>query len=317
MQRRYCLERLILLKSDRLKERAFKSIAVLSAFIIVILMLSIVLVLLKESSLALKQFGFKFFISSEWDPVFKRFGALPSIYGTIVTSLIAIIIALPLSIGIAIFITEIAPLKLRNLFGGLIETLAGIPSIIYGIWGLFVLVPIMAEKVQPFLINYFGIIPIFSGTPMGIGVLTAGIILALMIIPFISSVTRDVFLLIPPVLKESGYALGATRWEVLRNIVFSHAKTGIISATFLGLGRALGETMAVTFVIGNAHSISPSIIEPGTTISATLANEFTEATGDLHLSSLIALGLILFLITLIISSIAKFFLRRSSHGGGV
>ena len=248
-----------------------------------------------------------------------KFGALAPIYGTVVTALIAMIIGVPVSLGIAVFITELCPAVLRRPLGIAIELLAGIPSIIYGIWGLFVFAPLMQQYVQPLLINSVGHAPLigrlFSGPPYGIGTLTAGIILAVMVLPFITSITRDVFETVPPMLKESAYGLGATTWEVVSKVVLPYTRVGFIGACMLGLGRALGETMAVTFVIGNAHRIAASIIAPGTTISATIANEFTEAESDLYLSSLIALGLILFVITFIILALAKLMLMRLETQG--
>ncbi len=249
-----------------------------------------------------------------WNPVTDKFGALAPIYGTIVTSLIAMLIGVPVSFGIAVFITELCPALLKRPLGIAIELLAGIPSIIYGIWGLFVLAPFLQRTIQPFLINTLGHAPLigklFAGPPYGIGVLTAAVILAVMVLPFITSITRDVFETVPPMLKESAYGLGATTSEVVWKVVLPYTRVGVIGAVMLGLGRALGETMAVTFVIGNAHKIAASILSPGTTISATIANEFTEAVGDLYTSSLIALGLILFVITFIVLAAAKILLMR-------
>jgi len=264
---------------------------------------------------AIRQFGFRFLYSNEWDPVHMRLGALSAVYGTVVSSIIAIVIAVPVSLGIAVFLTEMAPKRLRAPVGTAIELLASIPSIIYGMWGLFVFAPRLAEYVEPFLIRYLGFLPFFRGTPLGIGMLPAGFILAIMIIPFISSVTRDIFLMVPPMLKESGYGMGATKWEVIKNIVIPFAKSGILGAVILGLGRALGETMAVTFVIGNSHSISASLIDPATTISATLANEFTEAVEDVYLSGLVELGLLLFFITFVALALAKLMISRFSYKG--
>ena len=242
------------------------------------------------------------------------------VYGTIVTSLIAMVIAVPSAFGIAIFLTELCPFRLRRPIGIAIELLAGIPSIIYGIWGLFVFAPFLQEHVQPGLIALFANVPVlsklFAGPPYGIGVLTAGIILAIMVLPIVTSISRDVFETVPAVLKEAAYAVGCTTWEVVRSIVIPYTRVGLIGGVMLGLGRALGETMAVTFVIGNAHRIAPSLLAPGTTISATIANEFTEAVGDLYTSSLIALGLILFVITLIILAISRYMLMRLQHAGG-
>jgi phosphate transport system permease protein len=246
--------------------------------------------------------------------VTEKFGALAPIYGTLVTSFIAMAIAVPIGLMIAFFLTELCPGWLRRPIGIAIELLAGIPSIIYGIWGLFVFAPFLQRYVQPFLIDAFGNIPVlstvFEGPPYGIGMLTAGLILAIMVLPFITSISRDVFDAVPPVLKEAAYGVGCTTWEVFRNIILPYTRVGVIGGFMLGLGRALGETMAVTFVIGNAHKISASILAPGTTISASIANEFTEAVGDIYTSSLIALGLILFLITFVVLAAARYMLMR-------
>src|SRR4029079_2085233 len=249
-----------------------------------------------------------------WNPVTEQFGALAPIYGTVVTSFIAILIAVPPGLLVRLFLTDICPQWLRRPISIAIELLAGIPSIIYGIWGLFVLAPFLQRTLQPFLIDMFGPIPVlstlFAGPPYGIGMLTAGLILAIMVLPFITSISRDVFEAVPPVLKEAAYGVGCTTWEVARYVVLPYARVGVIGGVMLGLGRALGETMAVTFVIGNAHRVSGSILAPGTTISATIANEFTEAVGDLYTSALIALGLILFVITFIVLAAARLMLMR-------
>mgnify|MGYP001598224213 CR=1 FL=1 len=286
-----------------------------SAAILVLIMLGGVIVALIEGSLpALKEFGPGFLTTQSWNPVTERFGALAPIYGTIVTSFIAMLIGVPISIGIAIFITELCPRSLKRPISTAIELLAGIPSIIYGIWGLFVLAPLLQQYVQPWLISATEDLPLlsvlFAGPPYGIGVLTAALVLSIMVLPFITSITRDVFETVPPMLKESAYGLGCTTWEVVRHIVLPYTRTAVIGGVMLGLGRALGETMAVTFVIGNAHRIKASLLAPGTTISASIANEFTEAVGDLYTSSLIALGLILFLITFIVLAAARLMLAR-------
>jgi len=263
---------------------------------------------------ALREFGFSFVTEQRWNPVTEKFGALAPIYGTVVTSFIAMLIAVPVGLMIAVFLTELCPKMLRRPIGIAIELLAGIPSIIYGIWGLFVFAPFLQDTLQPALITIFGNVPVlssvFEGPPYGIGVLTAGLILAIMVLPFITSISRDVFEAVPPVLKEAAYGLGCTTWEVVRYVVLPYTRVGVIGGVMLGLGRALGETMAVTFVIGNAHRISSSLIAPGTTISATIANEFTEAVGDLYTSSLIALGLILFVITFFVLAAARYMLLR-------
>lgn len=263
--------------------------------------------------------GLHFLTRSEWNPVENRYGALAPIYGTLVTSLIAILIAVPISFGIALFLTEIAPAWLRGPVATAIEMLAGIPSIIYGMWGLFVFVPFMAEYVDPWLSETLGplplIGPLFDGPPLGLGILTAGIVLAIMIIPFISSVMREVFRTVPARLKESAYALGSTTWEVVWDIVLPYTRSAVIGGVFLGLGRALGETMAVTFVLGNSYDISASLLMPGTSISSSIANEFNEAVGT-HRSALIALGFLLFVVTFIVLLIARLMLRRLERKEG-
>jgi phosphate transport system permease protein len=269
---------------------------------------------------AFRAFGFSFFTTQVWNPVTEKFGAGAAIFGTLETSAIAMAIAVPIGLGIAIFLTELCPPALRRPIGVAIELLAGIPSIIYGIWGLFVFAPFMQQYVQPALIDVFGEVPVlsslFAGPPYGIGMLTASLILSIMVLPFITSISRDVFETVPPMLKESAYGIGCTTWEVVRNIVLPFTRVGVIGGVMLGLGRALGETMAVTFVIGNAHKISASLIAPGTTISATIANEFTEAVGDLYTSSLVALGLILFMITFVVLAFARLMLMRMDRKGG-
>jgi phosphate transport system permease protein len=281
---------------------------------VLIILGGVILSLFIGSLPALREFGFSFLTEQRWNPVTEKFGALAPVYGTVVTSFIAMLIAVPVGLMIAVFLTELCPKMLRRPIGIAIELLAGIPSIIYGIWGLFVFAPFLQDTLQPALITIFGNVPVlsavFEGPPYGIGVLTAGLILAIMVLPFITSISRDVFEAVPPVLKEAAYGLGCTTWEVVRYVVLPYTRIGVIGGVMLGLGRALGETMAVTFVIGNAHRISSSIIAPGTTISATIANEFTEAVGDLYTSSLIALGLILFVITFFVLAAARYMLLR-------
>jgi len=289
--------------------------------LLVLLILGGIIISLVDGALpALRQFGFGFFVATAWNPVTEKFGALAPIYGTLVTSAIAMLIGIPVAFGIALFITELSPVWLKRPLATMIELLAAIPSIIYGIWGLFVLAPFVQEYIEPALINTIGEVPgigtLFAGPPLGIGVLTAGFILAIMVLPFISSVMHEVFETVPAVLKESTYALGATTTEVVWQVVLPFTRIGVFGGILLGLGRALGETMAVTFVIGNSNHISASILQPGTTISAALANEFTEAVGDLYLSSLIALGLILFVITFIVLAIAKLLLIRLEKQAG-
>jgi phosphate transport system permease protein len=261
-----------------------------------------------------------FIYRTVWDPVRQDFGAAVPIYGTVVTSALAMIIAVPVSFGIAVFLTEIAPPWLRGPIAAAIELLAGIPSIIYGMWGLFVFVPFMSDYIQPWLNDTLGPIPfigaLFTGAPLGIGMLTAGIILGVMVIPFISSVMRDVFSLVPLPIKEAAYGLGATRWEVIRGVVLPYTRTAVVGGIFLGLGRALGETMAVTFVLGNAHLLSASLLDPGNSIAAAIANEFTEADSDIYLSSLIALGFLLFVVTFIVLAVAKIMLLRLARQEG-
>ena len=263
---------------------------------------------------ALREFGFSFVTEQRWNPVTENFGAMAPIYGTLVTSAIAMLIAVPVGLMVAFFLTALCPPILRRPIAIAIELLAGIPSIIYGIWGLFVFAPFLQKYVQPFLIGTFENIPVlnslFEGPPYGIGMLTAGLILAIMVLPFVTAISRDVFDAVPPVLKEAAYGVGCTTWEVFRSVILPYTRVGVIGGCMLGLGRALGETMAVTFVIGNAHKISSSILAPGTTISASIANEFTEAVGDLYTSSLIALGLILFVITFIVLAMARYMLMR-------
>jgi phosphate transport system permease protein len=295
-------------------ERLFRA-ATLSAAVLVLLILGgVALSLLQGAWPALHRFGFGFLTSSIWNPVTDQFGALAPIYGTVLTSAIAMAIAVPAGFGIALFLTELCPPVLKRPIGVAVELLAAVPSIIFGIWGLFVFAPVLQRHVQPWLIEHVGPLPgighLFQGPPFGIGMLTAGIVLAIMILPFIAATMRDVFDTVPAMLKESGYGLGATTWEVIWNVVVPHSRAGIVGAVMLGLGRALGETMAVTFVIGNAHRISPSILAPGTTISSAIANEFTEAVGPLHTSSLIALGLQLFIITFSVIAAAQAMLRR-------
>ena len=308
------------LKRQRLADKLFGGTTMLFAFLVLSLLLAILASLFMGAWPAIKTFGFKFIFSTEWNPVTDEYGALVPIFGTIATSAIALLIAVPVSFGIALFLTELSPAWLRRPLGIAIELLAGIPSIIYGMWGLFVFAPTFQEHIQPWIIEHFGELPmigfLFQGAPMGIGVLTAGIILAVMVIPFIASVMRDVFEVVPPMLKESAYGLGATTWEVARHVVLPYTKIGVVGGIMLGLGRALGETMAITFVIGNAHQFSTSLMMPGNSIASALANEFTEATSDLHVSALIELGLILFFITFVVLAMSKLLLLQLSKQEG-
>ena len=296
--------------------KAFRYLAAACGGVIVLVMAGIIFELARNSQLAMKTFGWRFLTSAQWDPVAGRFGALSSIYGTAVSTLIALIIAVPTSLVIALFLVELCPKRLSGFFGTAIELLAAIPSIIYGMWGLFVFAPFMSEHVQPALGRYLGFTPLFQGPPMGIGMLTAGIILALMILPFISSVMRDVLRMVPAVMKESAYGLGATTWEVTKDVSVRYGLAGMVGAVFLGLGRAIGETMAVTFVIGNDHTLATSLFASGNTIASTLANEFTEASEPLYLSALVELGLVLFAITAVFQAVAQVWLRYASGKAG-
>ncbi len=298
----------------RLDDSVFRLLTRAAAIGVLLLLSGVMVSLILGSIPAIKAFGFDFLVVQSWNPVTEVFGALPAIYGTILTSFIAMLIAVPVGLMIAFFLTELCPPILRRPIGIAIELLAGIPSIIYGIWGLFVFAPFLQQTLQPFLIDTLGDLPgvglLFAGPPYGIGVLTSGLILAIMVLPFVTAITRDVFEAVPGVLKEAAYGVGCTTWEVVRNVVLPFARVGVIGGIMLSLGRALGETMAVTFVIGNAHRISASVLAPGTTISATIANEFTEAVGDHYTSALIELGLILFVITFIVLAIARYLLMR-------
>lgn len=296
-----------------LSDPIFRAFTWVFAAGVAVLFLTMLIVLWLESRPALESFGPGFLTSAAWNPVTDTFGALVAIYGTLVSTAIAMLVAVPVSIGIAIYLTEIAPHWVRGPIGAAIELLAAIPSIVYGIWGLFVLAPIMSDWVQPWLQSVLGFLPFFTGPTLGIGMLTAGLVLALMIVPFISSVTRDVFLMTPQPLKEAAYGLGCTTWEVVRDVVIPYCRKGVFGAILLGLGRALGETMAVTFVIGNAYNISVSLFAPGNSIASILANEFTEADSDVHLASLIELSLILFVITLVILGAGQLWLRSGAQ----
>ncbi len=307
-------------RSVHLQDALFRGTTKLFAVGVLLLLGAVLIALLIGALPAFRAFGPEFLWTNQWSPTKESFGALPAIYGTLVTSLIAMVIGVPVALGIAIFLTELCPPWLQRPIGVLIELLAAIPSIIYGIWGLFVLAPFLQQRVEPFLIATIGKVPVvgllFEGPPLGLGIITAGFILAVMVVPFMASVIRDVFMTVPSILRESAYGLGATTAEVVRNIIIPYTRVGIVGGVMLGLGRALGETMAVTFVIGNAHRIKASLLAPGTTISASLANEFTEAVGPLYTSSLIALGLILFVITFIVLAGAKLLLIRLEQQAG-
>ncbi|MGB3900391.1 MAG: phosphate ABC transporter permease subunit PstC [Mesorhizobium sp.] len=303
-----------------LTDAVFRAVTRGAAILVLLILGGVGISLVVGAWPALSAFGGSFLVTQSWNPVTEKFGALAPIYGTIVTAAIAILIAVPIGIGIAVFLSELCPRPLRRPIGIAVELLAGIPSIIYGIWGLFVFAPFLQTTVQPFVIDLFhgvpGLSSLFAGPPYGIGLFTSALILAIMVLPFITSITKDVFDTVPAVLKESAYGIGCTTWEVTRRVVIPYTRVGIMGGVMLGLGRALGETMAVTFVIGNAHRISASLFAPGTTISATIANEFTEADGELYTSSLVALGLILFVITFIILAIARYMLARIEKRAG-
>lgn len=297
------------------QDRFFAGVTRTCAALVLLTMVGLLLSLLKEAWPAFRQFGFGFFYGVTWSPANDVYGALIAVFGTVVTSAIALVIAVPISFGIAVFLTESCPLPLRRPLGTAIELLAGVPSIIYGIWGLFVLAPLIQRYIQPWL-SATGL-PFFSGPPLGVGIFTAGVVLSLMVVPFIAAVMRDVFDTVPSVLKESAYGIGCTTWEVVRHIVLPYTRVGVIGGVMLGLGRALGETMAVTFVIGNANRIGSSLFAPGNSIASTLANEFAEADPALHIPSLYALGLILFLITFVVLTAAKWMIRRGNLKAGI
>ncbi len=305
-----------ILRKKNFLDLLFCFLTAAASFTVIIFIIGIILVLLGESSLAIGKFGvINFLTSTAWDPVKGIFGAATTIYGTFVVTALAMIFAIPTAIGIAIFVTEIAPNCIKGPIGAAIELLAAIPSIIYGMWGLFTLAPIMSKYIEPTLQSTFGKLPfvgvLFSGTPMGIDLLTASVILSIMIIPFTASIARDAFNLTPPVVKESAYAIGATKWEVIKNVVLPYSKIGVFGGVSLSLGRALGETMAVAFVLGNNHKIAKSLFDSASTITVSLANEFTEADSDLYLSSLYYLALILFVLSFVILAIAKLFLLKA------
>lgn len=308
--------------STRRADWAFRAVACASAALILAVMAAFFIRLLLSARLSISHFGWSFFTSTNWDPAALQFGALTSVYGTLASTVIALVIATPLSLAIALFLTEIAPPAVSKVTGNAIELLAAIPSIIFGMWGLFVFAPFMAAHVEPALAKAFNavpllnLIPLFRGTPRGIDLLTAGIILALMVLPFISAVMRDVFQMVPAVVKESAHGMGATTWEVTRRVTVRYGIRGLVGACFLGLGRAIGETMAVTFVIGNSPNISASLLDPAASIASTLANEFAEASDPLYMSSLVQLGLILFVITFVLQVLAHLWLGRVAKSMG-
>ncbi|MEO8670402.1 MAG: phosphate ABC transporter permease subunit PstC [Tahibacter sp.] len=307
-------------RRDAIADRSFQIVVAAAGIFVLAALVGAAASMLWGGSEAISTFGWRFFFSDNWNVGGRQFGALVQIYGTIVTAVIALLIAVPVSFGIALFLTEVAPPWLRTPIGSAIELLAGIPSIIYGMWGLFVLAPVLSEHVYPWMNDHLGPLPgigrLFQGPPLGIGMLTAGIVLAVMVIPFISSVMRDVFLAVPTRLKESAHALGSTTWEVVWDVVLPYTRSAVVGGIFLGLGRALGETMAVTFVIGNAYNISASLLEPGTSIASAIANEFAEALDPLHKSALLALGFVLFLLTFVVLVIARLMLKRLKHREG-
>jgi phosphate transport system permease protein len=307
------------LRREARAEGVFRTMTIVSAGLVLVLLAGVLIALCYGGWPALKTFKLGFLTQTVWNPVTEQFGALAALYGTVVTSVFAMLIAVPLAFGIAVFLTETCPLWLRGPIATAIELLAAVPSIVFGIWGLFVLAPILQHTVQPWLIDAFGDLPLigklFRGPPFGIGLMTAGLVLAVMVLPFVTSVMREVFLASPRSLKEAAYGLGATQWEVIWDVVLPNSRAGVVGGIMLGLGRALGETMAVTFVVGNAHRISTSLLAPGTTISASIANEFTEAVGDLYTSSLIALGLLLFVLTFVIIAAARLLLMRIERRG--
>ncbi|HET9304453.1 MAG TPA: phosphate ABC transporter permease subunit PstC [Candidatus Sulfotelmatobacter sp.] len=300
--------------ASEVPDRVFKSAITACGSAVLGVLALITYELVTRSSLSWHAFGFKFFAGSDWDPVNEHFGALPFIYGTLVSSLVALVIAVPLSIGVAVFTTEMCPKAVRGPLSFFVELLAAIPSVIYGLWAMFVLVPLLSGYVQPYLAKTFGWTGLFSGPPYGIGMLAAGIILAIMIIPIISSITREVLMVVPQHQREGVLALGATRWEMIRVGVLRNARAGIMGGIILGLGRALGETMAVTMVIGNRPEIAKSLFAPGYTMASVLANEFNEATGDGYRSALVEIGLALFLVTIIVNALAQILVWTVTRG---
>jgi phosphate transport system permease protein len=292
-------------RSSRLPDAIFGVIILLSAISVFAIVLLVVWELIDKSRLSLHQFGLGFFYGHEWDPVNGNFGAVPFIFGTLVSSFLALLLAVPLSVGVAIYITEMCPQRLRAIISFLVELLAAIPSVIYGLWGIFVLAPLLREYVEPFLAKTLGWTGLFGGPMYGLGMLAAGIILAIMVVPVIASITREVMTAVPQNQREAVLALGATRWEMIRMGVLRNARIGIVGGVILGLGRALGETMAVTMVIGNRPEVAKSLFAPGYTMASVIANEFSEATGDLYLSALVEIGLALFIVTLIVNALAR------------
>jgi len=306
-----------ILSVQNVGDAVFKYLTTFFAALVLLLIIVMAYEMYVSSSLTIEKFGWSFLTSTEWDPVTEQYGALPFVYGTVVSSLIALILALPVGLGIAIFLTELSPLWLEKPLSFIVELLAGIPSIVYGLWGFFVMVPWIRSTVEPFLSKHFGFIPLFEGAPYGVGMLAAGMILSIMILPIIASISRDVLKSVPQAQKEAALALGSTRWEATR-IALSYSRSGIVGATILGLGRALGETMAVTMVIGNRPEIKLSLFEPGYTMASVLANEFTEATTEMYISALIEIALVLFVVAILVNAVARLlvwsFTRNTTEG---
>ncbi|HWR36116.1 MAG TPA: phosphate ABC transporter permease subunit PstC [Clostridia bacterium] len=301
-------------RSSRIADNAFKYAMLACSLSVLAIVVLVLLELYSQSKPSLLQFGFKFFTGTNWDPVSGEFGALPFLYGTIVSSLLALFLAVPLSVGVAVFITEMCPRSVRGIFSFMVELLAAIPSVIYGLWAIFVLAPLLRERVQPALARTLGWTGLFDGPAYGIGMLAAGIVLAIMIVPIISSITREVLVAVPQHQREAALALGATRWEMIRIGVLRNARAGVLGAIILGLGRALGETMAVTMVIGNRPEIAKSLFAPGYTMASVIANEFSEATDDLYLSALVEIGLALLIVTLIVNGLARLLVWSITRG---
>jgi phosphate transport system permease protein len=302
------------LRAGQLADRLFRYLMLACGLSVIAVVGLIVFELFQGSRMAINRFGFKFFIGSQWDPVSGEFGALPFVYGTVVSSLLALVLAVPLGLGVAVFVTEICPRPLRAAVSFASELLAAIPSVIYGLWAIFVLVPLLRQYVEPWLMSHLGWSGLFEGPPYGIGMLAAGVILAIMIVPIISSITREVMAAVPRHQREAALALGATRWEMIRMGVLRNARAGIVGAAILGLGRALGETMAVTMVIGNRPEIAKSLLAPGYTLASVIANEFSEATDDLYLSALFEVGLALFLVTILVNALARLLVWSVTRG---
>jgi phosphate transport system permease protein len=300
--------------SGRRADSSFAALMLVCACSIFVIVLFIFTVLVMNSHLSLVAFGWKFFMREAWDPNAGDFGALPFIYGTLMTSFLALLIAVPLALGVAIFLTELCPRPLRAPISFLSELLAAIPSVVYGLWAVFVLVPLMRSTIGPFLLKTFGWTGLFEGPNFGVGILTAGIILSIMVLPIISSLTRDIMTAVPNSQREAVLALGATKWEMIRIGVLRNSRIGIVGAVMLGLGRALGETMAVTMVIGNHPEITKSLFAPGYTLASVIANEFSEATGDLYYSALIEIGLALFLVTIVVNAVARLMVWAVTRG---